>query len=253
MKTFLLRLLSMTIILFYAKSDLDSQISVMQFRHVPSENVDEFVHRETTYWSQVAQKAVNDGKLISWSLWERIGGWKLSEKTANFVFVNTFADPEALDNMGSIWNPMSVFPNGRFNDMETESLSETLHMIITADEATVWNNIPFQYARVNFAKAKDLETYLELEKSVWMPFVKTFIEKGTSTIKFWSLLSVISPGGEMMPFNAITIDGFETMGGAFGSAFPEGTTLPSFDELEKVHSKEYIQLYRLVKTSVPKE
>ncbi|MDH3651789.1 MAG: hypothetical protein OEQ53_19045, partial [Saprospiraceae bacterium] len=44
---------------------LPAQIVSIQYRHVPQDNIAEFIHRETTYWSQVAQKAVDDGKLVS--------------------------------------------------------------------------------------------------------------------------------------------------------------------------------------------
>lgn len=35
-----------------------SQISVYQYRNVPDKNIEEFLKRETTYWSKVAEKAV---------------------------------------------------------------------------------------------------------------------------------------------------------------------------------------------------
>lgn len=253
MKTIILRLLIIAIIPFCFESDINAQISVFQFRHVPSENIDEFVHRESTYWSQVAQKAVNEGNLLSWSLWERVGGWKLGDKTANFVFVNTYSDAKGLDNMGKIWNPSAVFPDARYRDMETSSLSETIHMIILNEVAQVGAGTPFQYAKVNFAKASDLNAYIDLETSVWMPFVKPYIEGGNSPLKYWSVARVISPGGELMPFNAITVDGFDKMSDAISGVFPTGTTYPSFDEFDKVHTKEYIQLYRLVAASQPKQ
>jgi hypothetical protein len=42
-------------------------ISVFQYRHVPGDKIDEFLHRETTYWSEVAQKGVEKGNLITWA------------------------------------------------------------------------------------------------------------------------------------------------------------------------------------------
>ena len=37
-----------------------TQITVYQYRHVPDDKIDEFLKRETTYWSKVAEKAVNE-------------------------------------------------------------------------------------------------------------------------------------------------------------------------------------------------
>ena len=34
----------------------DSSITVYQYRHVPDNKIDEFIKRETTYWSKVERK-----------------------------------------------------------------------------------------------------------------------------------------------------------------------------------------------------
>lgn len=226
---------------------LFSQVSVMQYRNVSQENIDEFIHRETTYWSQVAQKAVDEGKLLRWSLWQRVGGWDMDENSANFVFVNTVADAKGLDNMGEIWNPMASFPDGRIADMETGSLSKVVHQIYARDVATVTTGEPFQYAVVNYAKASDVAKYLELETTTWMPFIKPLIEGGTVAQKYWGVSRVISPSGTGVPFNAVTVDGFDTLSDALSPTFPENIETPSFVEFNEVHDKAYIQVYRLVK------
>ena len=38
----------------------DSSITVYQYRHVPDNKIDEFIKRETTYWSRVAEKCFGD-------------------------------------------------------------------------------------------------------------------------------------------------------------------------------------------------
>ena len=84
-------------------------VALFQYRHVPQDNIDEFIHRETTYWSEVAQDAIDNEKLEYWALYEKVGGWDL-EGGSNFLFINVFNSPEALNDMGSVWNPAKVFP-----------------------------------------------------------------------------------------------------------------------------------------------
>jgi hypothetical protein len=43
-------------------------ITTYQYRRVPSDKQAEFIKRETTYWSKVAQKAIDNGTLTFWGL-----------------------------------------------------------------------------------------------------------------------------------------------------------------------------------------
>jgi hypothetical protein len=94
-------------------------ISVYQYRHVPAENVDEFINRETTYWSKVAEKAVEKGNLTFWAILQKMNGYDLPN-SSNFLFVNTFND---IDAAGEVWDPSSAFPGVSMDKMETYSLS----------------------------------------------------------------------------------------------------------------------------------
>jgi len=49
--------------IFGIQNVFSQDISVYQYRKVDNDKVDEFIKRETEYWSQVAQKAVDDGNL----------------------------------------------------------------------------------------------------------------------------------------------------------------------------------------------
>ena len=46
----------------------DQSVTIFQYRQVPPDKVAEFVHRETTYWTKVAQKAVDAKKMTLWVL-----------------------------------------------------------------------------------------------------------------------------------------------------------------------------------------
>ena len=67
----------------------DRSITSYQYRHVPDDKIEEFIKRETTYWSKVAEKAVKDKTMTFWALLEKIGGYDLPN-SSNYLFINTF-------------------------------------------------------------------------------------------------------------------------------------------------------------------
>lgn len=222
-------------------------VALFQYRHVPQDNIDEFIHRETTYWSEVAQDAIDNEKLEYWALYEKVGGWDL-EGGSNFLFINVFNSPEALNDMGSVWNPAKVFPMVRPQDMETNSLGIVKHQL-TFEVMAGEGEGDVTFIRINYAKASDLSKYLELEQSTWAPFIKGQIESGNAKQLTWRLGRLVSPAGNGLPFNAITVDGYTKLSEAIFPSTSWKTTpeFPSFDELNAVHEKDRIQVYRLVK------
>ena len=55
------------------------EISVWQFRRVEQANMQEFIEKETKYWSKVAEAAVEKGNLAFWGLFVKQGGFNLPE------------------------------------------------------------------------------------------------------------------------------------------------------------------------------
>lgn len=222
-------------------------VVVFQYRHVPAENVGEFVHRETTYWSEVAQNAIKEGKMSYWALYQKVGGWELPGGS-NFLFINVFEGPSALDNMGGVWDPSAVFPDARAKDMETNSLGTVNHQVVIRGVAGEGDGKP-NFIRINYSKASDMAKYLELEQSVWQPFIKEQIESKNTTQISWRLGQLIMPAGTDLPFNAITVDTYSKMSEAVfpGTSFKEAPEFPDLAGLNEVHEKVYIQVYALVK------
>ena len=99
-----------------------------------------------------------------------------------------------------------------------------------------------QYVRMNYAKASDLPKYLELEQSVWQPFFKGQIESKNTSQVTWRLASLLMPAGADLPFNAITADGYNTLGEAIATstAWKETPEFPDFTTLNEVHDKNRI-------------
>ena len=66
-------------------------ITTYQYRHVAPDKVAEFIKRETTYWSKIARKAIDAGKMSFWALLEKVGGTDLGT-ASNYMFVNSFPE-----------------------------------------------------------------------------------------------------------------------------------------------------------------
>ena len=226
-------------------ASLHAQIAVLQYRSVPQEHINEFLYRETTYWSEVAKKAIADEKLVSWELWQRVGGFDLDEDSYNFVFVNVFKDKTALDNMSGIWNPSKVFPNTRIADMETNSLSQVVHLVMVQNQGNV--GMGGNFVVVNYAKVRDMENYLAFETGTWKPLIDKLIKEKKTSFVGWNVATVLSPGGSSAPFNAFSADHFETMGDAILPSWDEDIEFPDFTEYAKTNDRVKVETYGLVK------
>ena len=111
------------IVLLIAVFQLNSfyQISVYQYRHVPDNNIEEFLKRETTYWSKVAEKAVANKTMTFWALLEKVGGYDLPN-SSNYLFINTFPN---IDKVNEVFSNVEATAGVKMSEMETGSLSNT--------------------------------------------------------------------------------------------------------------------------------
>jgi len=111
-----------------AQAQENETISIYQYRKVDDDKVNEFIEREIKYWSKVAQKAIDDGKLGFWGLFQKVGGYNIPN-SSNFLFVNTFQDLPDMDEMAGIWDVAAVFTDVPVEDMETYSMGINTSMI----------------------------------------------------------------------------------------------------------------------------
>ena len=98
---------TMAIMLGSFNSIKAQDITTYQYRHVSPDKVAEFIKRETTYWSKVARKAIDDGKMSFWALLEKVGGTDLGT-ASNYMFVNSFPDINA--DLSKVFDPTKLFP-----------------------------------------------------------------------------------------------------------------------------------------------
>lgn len=222
------------------------QIVSIQSRYVADEDIPEFIHRETTYWSEVAKQAILERRLVRWELWRGQSSAGLGRE-ANFFFLNEFRRPEDVDQMDKIWDYTRVFPDVNRSDIDTSSLSKVIDQVFLYSQVNIGVSQP-NIVRVNYAKAIDLGRYLELENTVWQSFVQERMDAEETNVVSWELLSVMSPGGVNRPYDALTIDGFASLSDALQTSYGANAVYPDLESFRKVHTKVITRIYSLVKS-----
>jgi hypothetical protein len=226
------------------------EIASVAHRFVEREDMAEYIKREQDYWKPIAEKAIEEGRMSVWSVWQRIGGFNIDEEP-NILIYTEFDKTSDLELYGSgspAWK--KVFPDKKFSDISVRDLFEAkayLYQKPLVNMVSAGSVEMPEIIRINFVKAPGtLSEYLRLENEVWGPFVAEQIEKGKTNVASWYLGQVIEPGGSERPYDAVTVDGFRSLAAALDPHFDEGIEMPDLSEFGKVHQKVKRHLYRLV-------
>lgn len=205
-----------------------AQITVYQYRKVADDKIDSFLYRETTYWSKVAQKAIDNKKLSFWALLQKIGGYDLPN-SSNFLFVNTFSN---IDSSVGIWDPTPVFPNIPIEKIETGSISTTtsvffLHGEAWAQAAKATPDKDFNYIKMLYHNTEYPDSLIALEKKYWQPFIKSAMDKNQSKQMGWGNAIVLGPLGDNIKFNTVSYDLYSTLQEALMPTWDPKTVFPA--------------------------
>jgi hypothetical protein len=237
-------------LLFSVASIEAQEIASVAHRFVEREDMAEYIKREQDYWKPIAEKAIEEGRMSVWSVWQRIGGFNMDEEP-NILIYAEFDKTSDLELYGSgapAWK--KVFPDKKFSDISVRDLFEAkayLYQKPLVNMVSAGSVEMPEIIRINFVKAPGtLSEYLRLENEVWGPFVAEQIEKGKTNVASWYLGQVIEPGGSERPYDAVTVDGFRSLAAALDPHFDEGIEMPDLSEFGKVHQKVKRHLYRLV-------
>lgn len=234
-----------------ASAQPDSAISVYQYRHVPDDKIDEFIRRETTYWSKVAEKAVKNKTMTFWALFEKIGGYDMPN-SSNFLFINTFPD---IDKVGDVFAPAEKITGLPMAKIETNSLSTTTSQFFTV--GTGWaqaaNAVPekdFNYVVMVYHNTNYPDSLISLENRYWSPFIKKAMDNKQTPQMAWGNAFVLSPSGDNIKFNTISYDLYKNMKDALLPKWDPKTEFPN-EGLEKINGMEINRrgsaIYRVVK------
>lgn len=231
-------------------------ISVYQFRHVPQDQMEEFIERETKYWSVVAEKGMANGNLIFWGLFQKVGGFDMPN-SANILFINTFKN---IDDREGIWNPLKVFPNIPMAKMETFSMGTVMHTLFVKPETFVVanNTVPetdYKYVKINFHNASDPKKLIALENKYWAPFIQPSMDGGVSKQKAFGNGLILSPRDPKMKANTISYDIYATLSEALNPTWDDAVFFPEegFKEIMDLEIDQRTEaVYKIVKLVTPK-
>ena len=228
-----------------------TQITVYQYRHVPDDKIDEFLKRETTYWSKVAEKAVNDKTMTFWALLEKVGGYDLPN-SSNYLFINTFPN---VDKANEAFSNVEASAGIKMSEMETNSMSTTTSQFFLHNEgwaqdakanpATDFNYVVMVYHDTNYA-----DSLINLEKKYWGPFIQKAMDKDQTPQMAWGNAVVLAPMGDNIKFTTVSYDIYKTLQDALMPVWDPKTVLPTkglgmIDKLEL--TRRGISVYRIVK------
>ncbi|MDH5400162.1 MAG: hypothetical protein OEX02_18565 [Cyclobacteriaceae bacterium] len=218
----------------FAQSD---NISVYAYRKVPAENMGEFVERETKYWSKVAKKAIDEGKLEFWGLFYRIDGDDMQNEP-NFLFVNVFKDADqAMDY--SIWDTKKVFPDVPLEKISTANLSTTtsryMFQSIRSESKSDISDEDLKYVKIYYHNSSNPYSYVQTEAEHWGPFIKKAMDTGLTSQVAWGNDRLLTPMGPDIPFTSVSWDFYPSLQSTLMPQWKDGTEFPTqmFEEMEK--------------------
>jgi hypothetical protein len=231
----------------------DRSVTTYQYRHVPNDKIDEFIKRETTYWSKVAQKAVDNKTMSFWALLEKVGGYDLPN-SSNYLFINTYPD---IDKAGSMWDASDIEKTAgvKMADMEDYSFTTVTSEFFLHDREWVQaaKAVPakdYNYVEIVYHNTEYPDSLIKLEKKYWAPFIKTAMDKGQTPQVAWGNAIVLAPFGDNIKFTTVSFDLYKTLGDVLVPVmdpkivFPtKGLTMIGKMEL----NRRGISIYRIVK------
>lgn len=193
------------------------EVTLYTYKQVPNENLNELLEMETKYWSKVARKAIEDGKLTFWAVMVKRSVFDAPNKS-NILYVNTFKD---IDDTEGVWNPQAVFPDVPMEEMNTwdPKFGHIMHQVYVVSHA--WQQAAhanpeedFNYLWMWYHKTNNPSAFTDAERDHWGPFIKEIMDEKSTPQKGWGNARVLAPLGTELPFNSVSFDLYATMGDA---------------------------------------
>jgi hypothetical protein len=193
----------------------DRSVTFYQYRRVPNDKIDEFIKRETTYWSKVAQKSVDNKTMSFWALFEKVGGYDLPN-SSNYLFINTYPD---IDKAMNTWNTADAEAAAgvKIADMEDNSFTTVTSEFFVHDRdwAQAAKAVPakdFNWVKFVYHNTDYPDSLLGLEKKYYQPFIKAAMDKGQTPQVGWGNAIVLAPQGDNIKFTTVSYDLYKTLG-----------------------------------------
>ena len=235
-------------ILFLLFSNLAAaQVVTLMYVEVSNENQQRFERLEKDYWSQVAKKAIDDGKMMSWIMLKEIS----APGTHKYLFVNYFENLDQLNQSSSIWNPEKIGLN--IEDIDTNSIKKIVNLEYWKAEGLLGESA--KYLIMNYFSPADLEGFVTENLELWKPWLENNMKKSLLKQKNWAMGTKIYPSGNQSGSSAITRDGFDSLSDAMEAlSFQPMTNSMYASIVEKSKMNEYVPngfdkrvIYELIK------
>jgi hypothetical protein len=194
-------------ILFLLFSNLSTaQVVTLMYVEVSNENQQRFERLEKDYWSQIAKKAIDDGKMMSWIMLKEIS----IPGTHKYLFVNYFENLDQLSQASSIWNPEKIGMN--FEDIDTFGIKRIVNVEYWKAEGLVGESA--KYVIMNYFSPANLEGFVTENLELWKPWFEKSIKNNLLKQTNWAIGTKIYPSGNQTGSFAITRDGFDSLSDA---------------------------------------
>ena len=235
-------------ILFLLFSNLAAaQVVALMYVEVSNENQQRFERLEKDYWSQVAKKAIDDGKMMSWIMLKEIS----IPGTHKYLFVNYFENLDQLNQSSSIWNPEKIGMN--IEDIDTNSIKKIVNVEYWKAEGLLGESA--KYLIMNYFSPADLEGFVTENLELWKPWLENNMKKNLLKQKNWAMGTKIYPSGNQSGSSAITRDGFDSLSDAMEALSYQPMTNSMYASIvEKSKMNEYVPngfdkrvIYELIK------
>ena len=178
------------------------QVSTHLYLNVPYENRAEFERLEIDYWSKIAKKGIEDGKMSGWGLLRTVGFDNVTH-----VIVNTFTSVEQALNSSSIWDPSVIGMDSR--DINTGNLRKTIAVVNYQNEVSMNTNKPTKFTIFNYGCPNDLGAFIKENKTLWKGVHEKM--KNSTKMTSWGVHTRIHPKGSDTYSSVWTRDGFATL------------------------------------------
>ena len=223
------------------------QVVTLMYVEVSNEYQQRFERLEKDYWSQVAKKAIDDGKMMSWIMLKEIS----IPGTHKYLFVNYFENLDQLNQSSSIWSPEKIGLN--IEDIDTNSIKKIVNLEYWKAEGLLGESA--KYLIMNYFSPADLEGFVTENLELWKPWLENNMKKNLLKQKNWAMGTKIYPSGNQSGSSAITRDGFDSLSDAMEALSYQPMTNSMYASIvEKSKMNEYVPngfdkrvIYELIK------
>jgi len=208
-------------------------LALNSFRKVPADELKTFMQNEAFYWSKVAAVLKEKGQITAWGVQIRSGGMLASEPNVNTrIGVGSW---ENFENLGRNYAAAEEIVRSQMDPQMLALLEETLKQdkfefasILTNTQELTWSDKQpsFNYVVYNYSRADNPSQYLAEESRIMKPFFEKLMKQGKTKMKGWGTINVLSPIGYEYPYNAYTVDFYESIGDAFSPFTSEDVSWP---------------------------